>query len=134
MSARRFILVAVHRGAAAAELYAERRWNPERFELISACGSPDPRACYVHVERIGGAMLYRGQHYRMTDRGRRKVVLELREVERLWWPEGASIDQRDPRDRARERHRARQTPAQRLAESFPGLAHAKRPTNRKGKR
>lgn len=122
MSSRRFILVAVHRGKAAAELYAERRWNPERFDLVSACGSPDPRACYVHVRRVGGPMLYSGQHYRMTDRGRQKVVLELREVQRLWWPEGAQVDSRDRAERVRCRR------------LWLGETHAKPASRPKGKR
>ncbi len=91
---RRFVYIACHRGPAAAALFAERRWHDDRFEMVEICGSGTPGKSYSHFRRAGTAM-----HYRFTQHAKRKVVLELREVERLFWPDGAQIDPRTARDR-----------------------------------
>lgn len=87
----RYVLVTCHRGAPAAEFAAERRWHPDRFELILMRAGPSgPRRNYSVWQRRGTSTAYR-----FVGSGRFLLVLEMRRVERLWWPQGAQIDSRD---------------------------------------
>lgn len=94
----RFILVAVHRGQVARALQAEyKKHGAERFQMH--CAQLAPRV-WTHVSRLGT-----GTHYRILPAARPMLALELREVERLWWPEGAQIDARTWRERKAARRR-----------------------------
>lgn len=107
---RRFVLVKCHRGDEARGLRdLIQIGRGKTFEVESACFGTWPRS-YVLWRAIDTPALYM-----VRGHGKRLRVLQLHEVERMFWPDGAQIDARPRRERMTAR---RPTDASRLNGAF----------------